>query len=446
MGSNIIMPQLGETVSEGKIVSWFKKAGDEIKIGDRLFEVETDKVTIDVEATDEGTLTEIHIGDGVTAPVGTIVAVLDGAATGTGPIAAAPPASVQKEAVSASPTLAAVVAAPLVAREMSVLEEVSTAKGLFGKARQDGLRITPLARRLIAQGGIDLSTVVSEGRKKGLERISQKDVQALAAAQPAQVTPEVTSRPVAATVVAPIQISVGPRDEVVPFSTIRQKTADRLAENWRTIPHVFQALEVDFTAIDRIRKVRKDAFKAETGLSLTFLPFITRAVCLTLRDFPDINARTDGTRLIRSRDINIGIAVDLDHKGLVVPVLKNADDLTVAGIAKTIGRLVEKARAGKLSPDDMGGGTYSITNNGAFGTQFTSPIINAPQVAILSTDAIRLRPAVVSTEAGDLIAPRMIGTIGQSFDHRAFDGAYSAAFLSRLKSVLETRNWEQDLA
>jgi pyruvate/2-oxoglutarate dehydrogenase complex dihydrolipoamide acyltransferase (E2) component len=233
---------------------------------------------------------------------------------------------------------------------------------------------------------------------------------------------------------------------VIAFSAIRQKTADRLAENWRTIPHVFQALEVDFTTIDAVRKARKDAFRSEYGLSLTFLPFITRAASIALCDFPDINARTDGTRLARSSDIHIGIAVDLDHKGLVVPVLRHADELTVPGIAKGIGRLVEKARMGRLGADDISGGTYSITNNGAFGTQFTAPIINAPQVAILSTDAIRLRPGLVSTPAGDFIAPRMLGMVGQSFDHRAFDGAYSAAFLSRLKAVLETRNWEQEFA
>jgi pyruvate/2-oxoglutarate dehydrogenase complex dihydrolipoamide acyltransferase (E2) component len=443
MGANIVMPQLGETVAEGKIVSWFKKIGDNVNAGDRLFEVETDKVTIDVEAIETGTITEIRIGDGVTAPVGTIVAVLGEASAAKAPVPAEPSVDDRtKPPKEAAPAL-------------SALEEVRTARGLFGKALQDGLHITPLARRLIAEQGLDLKRLVADGRKKGLSRVAEKDVRAYAAERPAarpetqasreapalQVTPAVSPA-----VVASIGLAIGPHDEVVAFSAIRQKTADRLAENWRTIPHVFQALEVDFTAIDIVRKARKDAFKSEQGLSLTFLPFITRAVSIVLREFPDINARTDGTRIIRCKDVHIGIAVDLDHRGLVVPVLKHADELTVPGIAKGIGRLVEKARSGKLGADDMAGGTYSITNNGAFGTQFTAPIINAPQVAILSTDAIRLRPGMVSTPSGDFIAPRMLGMVGQSFDHRAFDGAYSAAFLSRLKAVLETRNWGQEFA
>jgi pyruvate/2-oxoglutarate dehydrogenase complex dihydrolipoamide acyltransferase (E2) component len=432
MSADIIMPQLGETVAEGKIVNWFKKVGDSVNTGDRLFEVETDKVTIDVEATEAGTLTEIRVGDGATAPVGAVVAVLGGAA------ANAPAASVVETVPAAK------AATPVSA--LSVLEEVRTARGLFGKAVQDGIRVTPLARRLAAEQGIDLKGIVAEGKMSGLGRISEKEVRAYAARQPAaRDVPQ--PQAISAGASAPsISLNIGPRDEVIAFSTIRQKTADRLAENWRTIPHVFQAMEVDFTAIDTVRKARKDGFKSEHGLSLTFLPFITRAVSIVLKEFPDINARTDGTRLVRSRDVNIGIAVDLDHKGLVVPVLRYADELTVAGIAKGIGRLVEKARGGKLGADDMGGGTYSITNNGAFGTQFTSPIINAPQVAILSTDAIRLRPGIVSTPAGDFIAPRMLGMVGQSFDHRAFDGAYSAAFLSRLKAVLETRAWDQEFA
>ena len=170
-----------------------------------------------------------------------------------------------------------------------------------------------------------------------------------------------------------------------------------------------------------------------------------RAACLALTEFPNINARFDGRALFLSRDINLGIAVDLSHKGLVVPVVKNAGDLTVEGLAKAFGRLIEKARAGKLTADEVSGGTYSITNNGAFGTMFTTPIINAPQVAILSTDAIRKKPAVITTELGDAIVPRLIGMVGQSFDHRAFDGAYAAAFLSKLKETIETKKWAGEL-
>jgi pyruvate/2-oxoglutarate dehydrogenase complex dihydrolipoamide acyltransferase (E2) component len=226
---------------------------------------------------------------------------------------------------------------------------------------------------------------------------------------------------------------------------VRRKTADRLAENWRTIPHVFQAIEVDFTAINWVRKANGDAFRKAHGFPLTYLPFIARATCLALVAYPLVNARFDGKTLTRIRDVNLGVAVDLDHNGLVVPVVRNAGDLTLVGLAKAIRRQVDKARTGALSPDDLSNGSYSISNNGAFGTTFTAPIINAPQVAILSTDAIRLKPAIVSTPEGDFIAPRMIGMIGQSFDHRAFDGAYSAAFLSRLKQILEAQNWADEI-
>ena len=208
---------------------------------------------------------------------------------------------------------------------------------------------------------------------------------------------------------------------------------------------MFQAIEVDFTALDLVRRKRKDAFRASQGFSLTFLPFIARATCLAIQAFPQINARFTGSALVLSRDVNLGIAVDLSHKGLVVPVVRAAGDLTLVGLAKAMNRQIEKARAGKLTVDDLAGGTYSISNNGAFGTTFTAPIINAPQVAILSTDAIKLKPAVVSTAQGDFLAARMIGMVGQSFDHRAFDGAYSAAFLSALKRILEERDWAEEL-
>ena len=416
MSDTIIMPQLGETVAEGKILTWFKSVGEDVKLGDKLFEVETDKVTIEVEAVSAGKLSEIRVGQGQSAKVGAVVAVLGGAA-------AASPAP--KAAPVATPTSA-----------LSPFDEVKTPSGRFGKAKSaDGIALSPLARRLIAQRGGSVEAVIDFARSRNLRRISERDVEAALAAAP-----------VASPVAAPATITQPAPAEGKPLSAIRQKTADRLAENWRTIPHVFQGIEVDFTAVDAVRMARKDGFKRSTGLSLTYLPFIARAVCLALPDFPNINATFDGTSLNPRRDVNLGIAVDLSHNGLVVPVVKQAGNYTVEGLAREIGRLVDKARAGKLSADDMSGGTYSITNNGAFGTMFTSPIINAPQVAILSTDAIRKRPIVVSTSEGEFIAARTAGIIGQSFDHRAFDGAYAASFLSRLKQVLETHDWSGEIS
>jgi pyruvate/2-oxoglutarate dehydrogenase complex dihydrolipoamide acyltransferase (E2) component len=417
MTATIIMPQLGETVAEGKIIAWFKSVGDKVAAGDRLFEVETDKVTVEVEATEAGTLSEIRIGKDVTVKVGTVVAVLDGGA-------------------AAAPKPAAVFAPKMAASAMSAFEEVRTATGQFGKAKAAGdMRVSPLARRLIAQNGLDVEAVAQAAMKDNVRRIDQRMI----ASHMQQ------SRSSALTVLEPAQPDTHAAGEIVTLNTIRRRTGERLAENWRTIPHVFQAIEADFTAIEAARSDIKARFKAEQGISLTYLPFIARATCLALDAFPQVNAHFEGRALSLSRDVHLGIAVDLNHNGLVVPVIKGANDLTTLGLAKAIARMVNKAHAGKLSADDLSGGTYSISNNGAFGTLFTAPIINAPQVAILSVDAIRKRAAVVETAEGDFITPRLIGLVGQSFDHRAFDGAYSAVFLSKLKSIIETRNWAEDL-
>ena len=409
MAQTIIMPQLGETVAEGKILTWFKAVGDDIKIGDRLFEVETDKVTIEVESVVAGKLTEIKTGNGVVAKAGAVVAVLGGEA-------AAP-------AVAAAPK----------PKAMDAFEEVKTPLAHYGKAQTaGGLRITPLARRLLSQGNADMHALAQFAAAKGLHRFEEKDVQTFLSAAPvAKPSPP-----------PPPNFSAG---EVITLNTIRSKTAQRLTENWQNIPHVFQAIDVDFTEIELVRARNKERFKAETGSSLTYLPFIARAVCIALQAFPHINGRFENNSLTLMKDINLGIAVDLNHNGLVVPVVHAVQDYTLQGLAKAIARQIDKARSGKMSAADMSGGTYSITNNGAFGTSFTTPIINAPQVAILSTDAIRKKPAVITTELGDAIVPRLIGTVGQSFDHRAFDGAYAAAFLSKLRDTLENKKWAGEL-
>ena len=413
MSNTIIMPQLGETVAEGKILTWFKSVGEDIKIGDRLFEVETDKVTVEVEAVAAGRLTEIRTGDGVTAKVGAVVAVIDGEASAPAKV------DIKTDAPSA-------------------YDEVRSPLENYGKAKgADGLRITPLARRILSQNSADIDALAQFASSRNLRKIEMRDVQAFLAA------PAEPSAPIAAAAPAPAIINGS--GEVITLNTIRAKTAERLTENWRNIPHVIQAIEVDFTEVELVRKRHKDRFKAETGNALTFLPFIARACCIALQAFPHINARFDGKALTLSKDINLGIAVDLNHNGLVVPVVHAVQDFTLQGLAKAIGRQIGKARDGTLKAADLTGGTYSITNNGAFGTSFTSPIINAPQVAILSTDAIRKKPAVITTELGDAIVPRLIGMVGQSFDHRAFDGAYAAAFLSKLKETIETKKWAGEL-
>lgn len=430
MTANVIMPQLGETVAEGKILAWFKNEGDEVNDGDNLFEIETDKVTMEVQSTVAGALSEIRVKAGEVAKVGAVVAVIGG------------------KAEARVPSTEEVLAQAQSAR--SPYEEVLTPTDAFGVARGPlGLRVTPLARRLIVQNCLDIEAIAREVTAAGGTKIAEKDVRGALKRQSGPQVQLPPDDPVAVSpeVLSPDPIAIEPATRgLFTLNTIRRKTGERLAENWRTIPHVFQAIEVDFTKVEAVRAEQKERFKAEHGLSLTYLPFIARATCLTLREFPQINSRLDGPTLVLSGEINLGIAIDLSHNGLVVPVIRNAHDLTLSGLSRAIGRQVEKARSGKLTREDFLGGTYSISNNGAFGTTFTAPIINAPQVAILSTDAIRLKPAVVETAEGIFIAPRLIGMVGQSFDHRAFDGAYSAAFLSRLKKTIELREWSSEFA
>ena len=375
------MPQLGETVAEGKILAWFKPVGDEVKEGDNLFEVETDKVTMEVQSIVAGRLGEIRVarqGDGRegrrrSSPIRS-AAPPDAAALGA-------PAAASARQAAAAPT-------------RSPFEEVSTPLERFGPAKGAGRHPRDAAgapadraerpRHRGARRAARREQAPAQDRREGCARRARR---ATSQRKPA---PQRRGAPVAE------------RRASCTLNAIRQRTGERLAENWRTIPHVFQAIEVDFTA-RRSRSVRqrKEAFKASTGLSLTYLPFIARADLprasrLSRRSTPASTA----TRSMLSRDINLGIAVDLVHNGLVVPVVRDAGDLTLAGLAKAIGRQIDKARAGKLTADDLSGGTYSITQQWRVRTTFTAPIINAPQVAILSTDAIRMRPVVVSTPQG----------------------------------------------
>ncbi|MDE2228113.1 MAG: 2-oxo acid dehydrogenase subunit E2 [Alphaproteobacteria bacterium] len=434
---NVIMPQLGETVAEGKVASWFKKVGDKIVAGENLFLIETDKVSMEVQATESGTLTDIYVPAGETVPVGTVVAILGKpgeTASEPKPADAVPQRVAARGPKSAVPT-AAPVAAPISAYQpfsLKPFEEVRTPTGIAlpQAAALGGLKVTPLARRLIRDTGADLAAIAQRVKARGGWRVAAADI----AAAPANV-PAIAR--------APIALRDG--DTVEPLNRIRAQTAAHLAEAWRTIPHAFQAVEIDVSGIAAAREKAKSAFEQRHGVALTYLPFIARAVCIALGQFPKANASFDRDRLILHREINLGIATDLDQGGLVVPVVHRAEDLNVAGLAKAIARQAEKARTGKLAPDDIAGATYSITNNGTFGTLFTMPVINAPNVAILSLDSVRKAPMVVEGPKGDSVAIRRVAMVGQSFDHRAFDGSYAGSLLRRIKEIVETRDWAAEL-
>jgi len=447
--TDILMPQLGETVAEGTISVWFKQVGDEVAKGDNLFEIETDKVSMEIQATEDGTLTAILAKEGETVPVGTKVAQIGGdgstaqaSAPAPAPVAEEKPAE-SYEAPAANPAPAAAPAPVQTAPAsgmMDLFNEVKTPALNYGKAEAaNGLKVTPLARRLIAEHGLDVNSLAQAAQSQGKARIAKSDV--LAAASSGTGSP----------IMAPAAVSTAPRAPIapggqeVPLNKIRQMTASHLTQSWQTIPHVLQAVEVDFHNVSRVRGAHKGRFKEAHGVSLTYLAFIARAVCIAIGEFPNVNARYEGKNLVVYPHVNLGIAVDLAHQGLLVPVIKNADGMTVSGIAKAIGDIAARARDNKIMPDELSGGTYSLSNSGTFGTLITAPIVNPPEVAILSTDGVQKKPVVIESDAGDTIAIHPVGVLAQSFDHRAFDGAYSAAFLARVRQELETRDWAREL-
>jgi 2-oxoglutarate dehydrogenase E2 component (dihydrolipoamide succinyltransferase) len=415
---DVIMPQLGETVAEGTVTRWYKQVGDTVKADEPLFDVETDKVSTEIPAPVAGTLESIVVGAGVTAKVGATIAVI----RKTGDTPAAPAKG------TSGPVAAPAVPTPLTGRPALA-------------PRTGDYKLSPVVRRLLAEHGLDPRDVRASGRDG---RVTRDDVLAHVAGSgnvTAHPGPAVApaSAPAAA---APVTL---PGDRILPFNAIRSKTAARMAGSWAVSPHVLQVVEVDFQRVDKARAAAGAAWKAREGFVLSYLPFILRAVSIALGKFPNVNASfTPEGLLVRAR-IDIGIAVDLALDGLVVPVLKNVPGKSLPQIAREIADLAKRARENRLKPDDLAGGTYTVTNNGAFGTVITAPIINQPQIAILSTDAIRKKPVVIEGADGDTIAIRPVGVLAQTFDHRAIDGAYAASYLAEVKRVLETRDWLQDL-
>ena len=422
---DIIMPQLGETVTEGVVTKWYKQVGDTVRADEILFDVETDKVSTEIPSPVAGVLAEIRVASGVTAKVGVCLAVVR-------EVDQAGSAAI----VNATSKL---VAAQAAAANVSVSAQTAIPKGRAAD------RLSPVVRRLVAEHQLNPALMNGTGRDG---RITREDaLQWIAKRNTNGTSPSTTSLPAsspspASARVATTSVAPGP---VHPFNHIRKKVAENTVKSWQTAPHVLQVAEADFYRVEQARREYGTAWQAREGFVLTYLPFIVRAVSIALAQFPKLNASLQGEGLVLHPRINIGIAVDLNFDGLLVPVLKDVPSKSLPQIAKEIYDLATRARAGRLRPDEMTEGTYTITNNGAFGTVITAPIILQPQVAILSADAIRKKPVVVESETGDAIAIRPIGVLAQSFDHRAVDGAYSAAFLSAVRKVIETRHWSQDL-
>ncbi len=452
------MPQLGETVTEGTVANWHKQVGDRVEADEILLDVETDKVSMEIPSPGSGTLTKILVQAGETVPVGTVLAVVEVAgeaaagASGRGASSAAP-ATASASAGSSQSGRAGNGAATVTANDGPTATAAAATRPGRASAhaigRRPGERLSPAVRRLAAEHGLELGRIEGTGRNG---RITRRDVirylqnpPAIARdAQPAAAR-GVAATAAAAPVAARDTAGTTPSGGIVPFTRIRKLTAEHMVRSKATSPHVLQAVEVDFANVDVVRRQVRDAWKGRRGYSLTYLPFIASAVCEALGEFPNLNSSVEGDALVLHPHVNLAIAVDLGPEGLVAPVIRQAETLSVAELAEAIHEIAGRARQGRLKPDDLAGGTYTISNNGSFGTLITAPIINQPQVAILSTDGVRKKPIVIEAPEGDSIAIRPVGILAQSFDHRAVDGAYSGAFLALVKKLLEQKRWSVDV-
>ena len=435
--SEVRMPQLGETVVEGTITQWFKQVGEEVAEDEPLFEVSTDKVDSEVPSPMSGVLVEIVAAEGDTVEVGAVIAILseDGAGAPAAPDPApappeAPPAPAEAPPPPPPPPAEPAPSAPAAAGERAE----SVGKGTV---------LSPVVRRLIAENGLDPSQIAGTGRGG---RITRSDVEAhiaqhRTAARSAEPAVPLAGPPAGPPPPPTPSRTVG-RDTIVPLSNIRRITGEHMVRSKSVSPHVLTAVEVDFEGVEQVRRAHREAFKAEHGFSLTYLPFIARAVCDALHVYPHINASVGDGELVVHNYVNLAVAVDLDFQGLLAPVVVDADRKRLVPIAEEVADLSQRARAKKLNADEISGGTFTITNPGQWGTMMQFPIINQPQVAILSTDGIRRRPVAVTAEdGGEAIAIHSVGVLALAWDHRAFDGAYVAAFLDHVRSIIETRDW-----
>ena len=488
MATEVVMPQMGESIAEGTITKWLKQVGDRVERDEPLFEISTDKVDAEIPAPAAGTLTEIRFKEGDTVEVNTTVAVLDGESPGEATTTVSPakaeatpevsPSSAatveeQKPAAAAADTRSAPrrtqvetsaakeaegqqadrskatakpAAAPATvdskkaAAEPTETAASSTGNGGGATATAEELRRTkssPLVRKIAEEHGVDIARLEGTGLSG---RVTKNDILSfIESSQPASTGAKVQTTRLFATpeTAAPAPVKPAEGDRVEQMTVMRRKIAEHMVQSRRTSAHVTTVYEIDITRIAKLREQHKDSFAERTGTKLSYMPFIFQAVTNALRKFPIFNAQVSGDQIIYKRDINLGMAVALDG-GLIVPVIKRADDLSISGLARTANDLAERARTKQLKPDEVGGGTFTITNPGIFGGLFGTPIINQPQLAILGVGKIEKRTKVLTTPDGDdYIAIRWLAYFALSFDHRVIDGADAERFLAYIKEELE---------
>jgi 2-oxoglutarate dehydrogenase E2 component (dihydrolipoamide succinyltransferase) len=500
MATDVTMPQLGETVTEGTILRWAKQVGDNIATDEVLLEISTDKVDTEVPSPISGVILEILVPEGETVGVGTRLAVIgepgaepaapaptesepapstpEPVALSPEPIAPSPePVAAAPEASEAAPEPAAAATeaaspppppppstpppSPVEVSEVTEAPLVATENGEEGSPSV----LSPVVRRLVREHDVDLGKVSGTGEGGRITRrdvegyLNQPEAAAVTApsASPAPAAPPPTTAvappptrqaPEAPAPIAPPVPVAATGSEEVAVDRLRVRVAENLIKAKQTAAHVWTSVEVDYERVERVRKARSDSWKKEEGFSLTYLPFIARATIDALKAYPVVNSSffLDEKKAIYHRTVNLGIAIDLNQKGLIVATIRNADGLRLVGLARKIRELAEKARGGKLEPDDVSGSTFTITNPGPFGSFMSAPIINVPNTGILSTDTVTKRPAVVTTPEGqDTIAIRHIGYLGLSWDHRAFDGSTAVLFLQQIRQNLEEWDWQQEL-
>jgi len=443
--ANVTMPQLGETVADGTVTKWMKSVGDTVVRGEILFEVSTDKVDTEIPAQHDGVLTRILVHEGETVDVGTVLAIIGGenepaleepsaAAAGTAATRVAASATTRTASASTDAQLSPVVRRLLSEHHLEPAQVTGT--GPSGRITRDDVlahveraatatpggeaSLSPVVRRLLREHALDPATIQGTGADG---RITRRDVEA--AINAASAVPQ--------------------GDEVIPFTRIRRLTAEHMVRSKATSAHTLMVREVDYERVESVRRTHGAAFKEREGFGLTYLAFNALAALATLREFPHLNSSVGDDELVVHHDLNLGIAVDIEDTGLVVPVIRQADTLSLRELALRIRELATRARTKRLTVDDTAKGTFTITNPGPFGTLITGAIINQPQVAILSTDGVQRRPVVVTTRDGESIAIHSTGMLALTFDHRVIDGAYAARFLARMAEILNTRDWAHEL-
>ncbi|MCX6538168.1 MAG: dihydrolipoamide acetyltransferase family protein [Acidobacteria bacterium] len=429
--SDVVMPQMGESIAEGTIVRWIKKVGDRVDRDEPLFEISTDKVDAEIPSPSAGVLLEVRAKEGETVPVNAVVAVIGevGAVVATAPVKATqvpPPSPAPAPVPAAAPGPAATVAPAVVAAEPAA----STGAGLSGDELRR-IKSSPLVRKIAGEHNVDITTIPGTGLGG---RVTKQDILAHISKAPGDATgvaPAAAPRAAPATPHLPA-FKPGDNVQVVPMSVMRKKIAEHMVYSKRTSAHVHSVFEVDYTRIVKIREAKKAEYERQ-GVKLTFMSFLMKAAVDALKAVPVVNSSVDGDTIVYKKEINLGIAVALD-RGLIVPVIKRAGEINVLDLSRAIQDLASRARAKQLKPEEVQGGTFTITNPGVFGAQFGMPIISQPQVAIMGVGHIEKRVAVVD----DMIAIRTKGYLSLGYDHRIIDGAVADEYMSYVKKALES--------